>query len=78
MLVPGIIAVFKVISLKTGGGELHKPCLLQWFFFVVLIFLSLTKKISAFYNTRGLLRVVTVPYAKAESHSVTLIMCLKT
>lgn len=31
MLVSGIIAVFKVISLKTGDGELHRPCILQFF-----------------------------------------------
>lgn len=31
MLVSGIIAVFKVISLKTGDGELHWPCVSQPF-----------------------------------------------
>lgn len=31
MLISGIIAVFKAISLKTGDGELHRPCLLQFF-----------------------------------------------
>lgn len=32
MLGFGIIAVFKVISLKTGDGELHRPCLFSEFF----------------------------------------------
>lgn len=32
MLSFGIIAVFKVISLKTGDGELHRPCLFSEFF----------------------------------------------
>lgn len=31
MLVSGIIAVFEVISLKTGDGELHWPCVSQPF-----------------------------------------------
>lgn len=70
MLVPGIIAVFKVISLKTGGGELHKPCLLQFFLF--LNFLVLPKTLSAFYNMRHVLRVVAVPYSKVNRLKVTL------
>lgn len=32
MLSFGIIAVFKVISLKAGDGELHRPCLFSVFF----------------------------------------------
>lgn len=48
MLVSGIIAVLKVISLKTGDGELHRPCVLQpsLFKFSVVILLSMKPRSS--------------------------------